>query len=360
MANIELIKGAATGDLPDQLGQAYPKINRSMVALNTELVGHKASSQAHNASAIAYNGSVAGVNDVKAAIDAQQAQISNLVVTGDSGPEAAAARVDTVTGTTYPDLSGRLNAEKALLVDSANKIFELIRTSNNKFVAHRGAMDLYPENTRIALERSCASGYFGIEFDILLTSDGEWIVMHDDAVDRTTNGTGLVKSKTLSQIKELTIDAGANVSRYPGMKVPTLEEVLIMCKNYATYPCIEIKDSAPTSAAMDKLVSLIRQYGFEDKCAIISFSRNHLTAIRERSRRIALMLNENMSSESITWLKNKGNGIISSPFEFATKELVEEAHRNGVAVVTYSINTVEAARGQLAIGVDLMTTNRLI
>jgi glycerophosphoryl diester phosphodiesterase len=353
MANLQPIDGN------DFLINQWPKLDQNTRAVNDELGQHKASTAAHDAESITYSGAVAGASDVKDAIDAVKNELNNAIITGDSGPEAAAARVDPITGTTYPTLGDRLNTETEILMTSANKIFELIgRTGINKFIAHRGAMDLYPENTLIALERSCISGYFGIEFDVWETADGAWIVMHDDTVDRTTNGTGAISSLTLAQIKELIVDAGANIALYPGLKVPTLEEVLRMCVKYKTIPCIEIK--ASTMTGYDTFISLVRQFGLEDKCAVVSFYRNILQEIRKRSRKIALMLNENISNDSIAWLKKMGNGIISTPYDYATKTLVAEAHQNGVAVVTYSINTVSAAYAQLDLGVDLMTTNRLI
>jgi len=90
--------------------------------------------------------------------------------------------------------------------------------------AHRGLDDKFPENTATAFEEALKRG-MGIEFDLNMTSDGELVVIHDDTVDRTTDGSGRVTQMTLEQIKEL--DAGSwKGSEFAGLRVPTFDEAL--------------------------------------------------------------------------------------------------------------------------------------
>ena len=92
-------------------------------------------------------------------------------------------------------------------------------------IGHRGASADAPENTLAAFNRAFELGADGIELDVTLTKDGIPVVIHDDRVDRTTNGRGLVKEMTLAQIKQL--DAGAwFAEKYRGEKIPTLAETL--------------------------------------------------------------------------------------------------------------------------------------
>jgi glycerophosphoryl diester phosphodiesterase len=91
--------------------------------------------------------------------------------------------------------------------------------------AHRGSMDTYPENTLPAFREAIRSGAHMIEFDVQLTKDNKLVVIHDNTVDRTTNGSGKVSELTLDQIRKL--DAGSWKSPdFKGEKVPTLSEVL--------------------------------------------------------------------------------------------------------------------------------------
>lgn len=91
-----------------------------------------------------------------------------------------------------------------------------------KLWAHRGCSQRYPENTLLAFEKAAQlQGLAGIELDIQLTKDGQIVVIHDEKVDRTTDGSGWVRDYTLAELKRLKIDAGC----YPHQIIPTMEEV---------------------------------------------------------------------------------------------------------------------------------------
>lgn len=99
------------------------------------------------------------------------------------------------------------------------------------FCAHRGAMETHPENTLPAFEAAINVGAHMIELDLWLTKDKQMVVIHDNTVDRTTNGSGNIANLTLSEIKKL--DAGSWKSpKFKGVQIPTFEEVLkIMPRN---------------------------------------------------------------------------------------------------------------------------------
>ena len=91
-----------------------------------------------------------------------------------------------------------------------------------KLWAHIGCSQRYPENTLIAFEKAAQlQGLAGIELDIQLTKDGHIVVIHDEKVDRTTDGSGWVRDYSLAELKRLKIDAGC----YPHQVIPTMEEV---------------------------------------------------------------------------------------------------------------------------------------
>jgi glycerophosphoryl diester phosphodiesterase len=111
-------------------------------------------------------------------------------------------------------------------------------------VGHRGASGECPENTVVSFDRALEQQADALEFDVRVTADGVPVVMHDDTVDRTTNGSGAVRSYTLERIQEL--DAGG------GQRVPTLDEVL---QRYPDTPCIiEIKEPAASQPALEAVV----------------------------------------------------------------------------------------------------------
>ncbi|KRM44834.1 glycerophosphodiester phosphodiesterase [Lentilactobacillus parafarraginis] len=98
---------------------------------------------------------------------------------------------------------------------------------DTKIIAHRGSRGTRPENTLIAFKTAIDEGAEGIETDVHFSADHQFIIMHDETVDRTTNGSGLIETKTLAEIKQL--DAGVKFSEeFTGTRVPTLQEVVAM------------------------------------------------------------------------------------------------------------------------------------
>ncbi len=143
--------------------------------------------------------------------------------------------------------------------------------------AHRGNSKYFPENTMVGFRSAAALNPDMIENDIHMTKDGELIVMHDHVVDRTTNGTGLIREKTLAEIREL--DAGSwKGEEFKGEKVPTLREFLDF---FADYPemlfNIELKDYPRDSGdfayeSAEKTLAMLREYGVMDRCVINTWS----------------------------------------------------------------------------------------
>lgn len=110
-------------------------------------------------------------------------------------------------------------------------------------VAHRGQVAGYPENTVAACQGSIAAGFSAIEVDLRATADGEIVIMHDETVDRTTNGSGEVGEMTFAEIRSL--DAGGHVHpRFAGQQVPTYQEVLDALRGSGTKLVVDIKPGA--------------------------------------------------------------------------------------------------------------------
>ena len=150
-----------------------------------------------------------------------------------------------------------------------------------KIWAHRGCSLMYPENTLLAFGKAAAIwGLTGIELDIQLTRDGRMVVCHDERVDRTTDGTGEVRSFSLAELKRLKIDAGDG--RYE--QIPTIEEVLDLLDNRLRGGLllnIELKNSVfPYEGMEEKIVELIRGRGLQDRVIYSSFSALSLESLR--------------------------------------------------------------------------------
>lgn len=149
-----------------------------------------------------------------------------------------------------------------------------------RMTAHRGFSQIAPENTLPAFRLAGEYGFWGAECDTSPTSDGVWVIMHDDTVDRTTDGEGNVTELTFDEINSFTIDYGNNVENYPGTKVPTLTEYLDVCKKYGMYAVIEI-NSCSGVESIDGLSSLLLSREEKDMFIIISFDKDICARIKQ-------------------------------------------------------------------------------
>ena len=151
-----------------------------------------------------------------------------------------------------------------------------------KNYAHRGFCSQYPENTILAFQKALEEGVDGIENDVQLSKDGHIVIMHDESVDRTTNGKGWVKDLTLAELKEL--DASEKFgSQFGVQRVPTLREYLELVKDQPVITNIEMKTGVFEYLEMEQmLVDMLREYKVEDRVLITSF--NHFTIMRMKER----------------------------------------------------------------------------
>lgn len=148
--------------------------------------------------------------------------------------------------------------------------------------AHRGCSQRYPENTILAFEKAVEiKNLTGIELDIQLTRDGQMVVIHDERVDRTTEGIGCVKDYTLTELKRLHIYA----DEAPSQSIPTMEEVFdVMEKGIKTgmKVNIELKTGVcPYPGIEEKIVELVYKRGFQKSVVYSSFSALSLERVRK-------------------------------------------------------------------------------
>lgn len=176
-----------------------------------------------------------------------------------------------------------------------------------KIWAHRGCSQRYPENTLLAFEKAMAiPGLTGIELDIQLTKDGELVVIHDERVDRTTEGIGFVRDYTLAELKKLHIYADIN----PGQTIPTMEEVLDLTEERCREGMrinIELKTSNyPYPGIEEKIVELIHRRNLQDTIIYSSFYTLSLEKIRQLDPQAEIGILDSKASECLFKLKGCG------------------------------------------------------
>jgi len=219
-----------------------------------------------------------------------------------------------------------------------------------KIIGHRGAAGHEPENTLISFKKALELNVDMIELDVYVLATGELVVMHDNKVDRTTNGAGYVMDYTFSELREL--DAGH------GEIVPLLSEVLDLIDKKVPVN-IELKGRA-TAKSVASLIKIYKdEKGWTDDLFIIS-SFNHV----ELAEFAALMpliktgaLTEGILLGYSEYAQRLGSFSANLSAEFVTAELVDDAHRRHLEVFVYTINDESEVTRMCDLGVDGIFTN---
>ncbi|UTR06824.1 glycerophosphodiester phosphodiesterase [Alkalihalobacillus sp. LMS6] len=153
---------------------------------------------------------------------------------------------------------------------------------------HRGAMGIYPENTLPSFQEALANGVEGIELDVQLTKDNQFVVLHDPTVDRTTNGTGHVNEMSLEEVKRLSAgESFTHLKKYNEswmtITIPTLEEALMMMASYQIEVNIELKPNLSEKKGVEKaLLDAVQPFTND---VTINFSSFHLPLL-QRMRQV--------------------------------------------------------------------------
>ncbi|MRG27955.1 glycerophosphodiester phosphodiesterase [Laceyella tengchongensis] len=243
-------------------------------------------------------------------------------------------------------------------------------------IAHRGASGYAPEHTipAYALGQKMKGDY--IEIDLQMTKDGHLIAMHDETVDRTTNGTGRVKDMTLAEIKKL--DAGSWFNeKYPalanpayvGLKVSTLEEVIHRFGRNARY-YIETKAPEVYPGMEEELLRVLKRTGLingrgrTNKVIIQSFSQESLLKVHQLNPRIPLVQllwyetagTAQITDEEIKNIKRYAVGV-GPNYDKIDQAYVSKVRQAGLEIHPYTVNEPSEMKKLIRWGVTGMFTN---
>ena len=229
---------------------------------------------------------------------------------------------------------------------------------STQIFAHRGSAGTHPENTMSAFREAERVGSEGIELDVQLSKDGEIVVIHDEDLSRTTNGTGFVKDYTLNQLKNL--DASHTFSKQVEIqRIPTLSEVLEMYTHNNMLLNIELKNSKFFYPGMEeKVITLIRKYNLQNRVILSSF--NHYSLVHcfqlDRGIETAPLYRDGLFKP---WVYAKAIGAkgIHPNIKAAPDMIVTEAMKENIAVRPYTINKEKAMERLFAINCTSFITD---
>lgn len=219
-------------------------------------------------------------------------------------------------------------------------------------IAHRGASSIAPENTLLSFSKAIEIKVDYLELDVHVSKDDSLIVIHDNSVDRTTNGSGLVKDLTYQELKAL--DAGYYSkfgNMFSGEKIPTLFEVLALAKGKVKV-AIELKADIE-----EKVISLIEKTEMVDDACIQSYSLARLTNVKSRNPSLpVLFLASVITKKDIDELYDIKGEYVGGEF-LITSSLIEYAHQKGIKICKFTVNDPTAMKELTDIDIDGIITD---
>jgi glycerophosphoryl diester phosphodiesterase len=220
-------------------------------------------------------------------------------------------------------------------------------------IAHRGASGTFPENTLAAFRAAIEAGAQMCELDVQLSRDRAVVVMHDDTVDRTTDGHGAVADLTLEELKRL--DAGARfkdgVPR--GERVPTLDEVFEAVAGRCALN-VELKEAGFER----EVAAIMRKWHAAGDSMVSSFDWQALETMRTVDPGIrAGVLAENEPDKMIDAAVRMRAYSVNPRFDMVTAEFCQRAHQRGLMVLTWTVDVPDLMRYLIDAGVDGIMTN---
>jgi len=225
-------------------------------------------------------------------------------------------------------------------------------------IAHRGASKISPENTMIAFRRAIEVGADAIETDVQLTKDGHLVLIHDERVNRTTNGTGWVKDYTLQQLRQL--DTGSWFSKtYQGEKIPTIDEFFDLIRPTNMWINVEMKNGLVNYPGIEeKLIRKIREYQLTPRVVVSSFNHYSLLKFRHLAPDMnTAVLYMSAILEPWAYAKRIGANGIHPYKDLVTKRLIDQAHQFGMTVCPFTIDDQKEMKELINLGVDGIMSN---
>lgn len=215
--------------------------------------------------------------------------------------------------------------------------------TNHKVMAHRGWSGHYPENTLAAFQAALTDkNVDSIEIDVQLSNDGVPVIMHDFTLERTTNGTGMLKDLTLAELKEL--DAGSWFDpSFSSEKILTLAEVLEVVDGKKLLN-IELKSAGDLYPHLaEKVVEVLETYQYLEQIMLTSFDHDMIKKVHTINKGIKtglIILGKPLLLSD--QLQAAGASVLSMAYPYITKEFVDDISSKGFSIIAWTVDEEKA------------------
>lgn len=224
--------------------------------------------------------------------------------------------------------------------------------------AHRGASRIAPENTMPAFQLAEKIGADGIETDVQLTKDQIPVLIHDEALNRTTNQTGYVYQYTYDELKN--IDAGSWFApKYKGTSMVTLEEFLKWIKDTTLNVNIEIKNNVVDYPQIESIVQeCLEQFNMESRTIISSFNPDSIRRYHDLFPQMdtALLLSKRVKNP-VALVQKIGAKGLHAKYSLLSRRLINDCHQQNIPVRTYTVNRPSRIMRSYKLGCNAIFTD---
>lgn len=224
--------------------------------------------------------------------------------------------------------------------------------------AHRGASGKYPENTILAFTKAAQMGADGVELDVQLTRDGRLVVIHDEIVDRTTNGTGFVRDFTFDQLREL--NASKTHPECGTCQIPTLMEVFDALRDTGLTINIELKTGIFFYPGIEEMtVKQVKEAGYEDRVIYSSFNHYSILKIQELDpkAKTAFLYSDGLLDAPAYGHEHHVTALHPALYNIQFPGFMEECKKYGLEVNVWTVNEDEHIRYAAKQGVHAIIGN---
>ncbi len=284
---------------------------------------------------------------------------NNVLIPYSSGQRCIGILASTFSGKRWGGSKGAPTYGRTI----ANKIVDRASIDHRiEIIAHRGFSGMAPENTISAIEAAIEVGADAVEFDIQFTSDGSAVLFHDDTLERTTNGSGLIREQTLEELAML--DAGSWFSpQFSGEPIPTLALALARIDLRVTGVYAEVKGSAKHDE-IRRIIQTVMETGDEARMVFIAIDwsvLDRLRALRSELNIGYIVQRASRAEEAIARASQDSRALINFDAKILldNPEVANYAIREGIDMVAWTVDdSIDAAR-LLEVGVRRITTNQV-
>ena len=231
---------------------------------------------------------------------------------------------------------------------------------SNRCILHRGACTVAPEQTIASFQIAKKLGVKVVEIDVWKTLDNDFVVFHDSTLDDKTNGTGKVEEKTLVELKTLNFTKGANLDKYPNLKILSFDECMKLLNELGLNVLIDFKTYTLDKSVYSNLIQKIKDNGMLNRVAIATWWGSQIKIIRDLEKDICLGI-EQVSNE------DEWNYILNNNIDFAfltkgtylTQENIKRLHDNNRYCIGFSVNTLDEIKTYTNYGVNYFVLDNI-